>query len=650
MMKDYPGEPGAAGAAPANILKQLRDAERKISALEVGWHEALAFFDGDQYVEISGVTGRLERLETREGTASKPRHRHRRIRNRFTPTIVRESAMCSSRVPVFECNPINGDNLLTGEARLEEKVLLGAYQQFGLKNIAVDVMNYALVTGAGFTWAFFNPDRGRFLLPEEGKWLREGEIEIQVLHQGEVLWDGGAFEDSRWYCVRKALPLERVKDDPQYRGPKGLTADAQTGPFEARKGQEQRDLVFVYHYLERPCQKYRNGRYLKIAQGQLLAPEAPYPYKDPDGQVIDEPVLQYLPFVSRRHRARPMGMGEMLVPIQRDINRMISQILTIKDLAQAPQVFAPVGSLRQQLDSTPGAVWEYRPVSGLKPEWRAPMEVPSSMWRALDQALADWQDVSGQNQLPAGVESGSAIQAINERDADRRAAFISHLSSWYANLGERLLHLMRVHYTEERLMLVRGRFGTESIRAFRGSRLRPVKVRVAEGSIQPRTREAQKALIAQLIDKGLVDPRKAIAAMQAGTADSLIDSYELDVAKANREIQQLVASAEMQGRGVPMVDETADDHAVHLEVLSNWMKTEDYEMQKPFVQEAAKAHAQWHETALEKQKLEAAAQQTAAAEQLGAQNAAAPQAAGPKPMPSQPSLKTSAEGAKAAGF
>ena len=192
-------------------------------------------------------------------------------------------------------------------------------------------------------------------------------------------------------------------------------------------------------------------------------------------------------------------------------------------------------------------------------------------------------------------------------------------------------------------MIVRGRFGSESIREFKGTQLRPVRVRVAEGSIVPRTRDAQRMLITQLIDKGLVEPRKAIAAMQSGTADSLIDSYELDVAKANREIQQMVAISTFAGRGVPMVDETADDHEVHLEICTNWMKTEDFEMQPPFVQEAAKAHAQWHEIVLQQRQQEAQMQQTLASTQLGSANAAAPQS--PKPMPSQPSVKTSAEGA-----
>ena len=642
-MIEHKGTSGPGGKAPDHVIETIKVAQRKISALELTWHESLAFFDGDQYVEQSGVTGRLERLETREGTAAKPRHRHRRIRNRFTPAITRETALCSNRVPVFECAPINGDALTTGTARLEEKVLLGAYQQFGVKNIAIDVMTYALVTGAGFTWTYWNPDRGNFVANEGDKWLREGEVETQVLHQGEVMWDGGSFADSRWYCVRKAQPIKRVIGQYGYIGPANLEPDAQTAPFEARKGEEQRDLVFVYHYLERPCSEYRRGRYLCMVQGQLIRKEADYPYSDGDGNVIDEPVIEYMPFISRRHRARPMGMGEMLVPIQRDINRMVSQILTIKDLAQSPQVFAPTGSLRQQLDSTPGAVWEYRPIAGLKPEWRTPMEVPASMWRALDQALGDWAEITGQGQLPAGVESGTGVQAINEREQDRRASFISHIASWYSSYGERLLNLMRANYTEERLMIVRGRFGSESIRAFKGSRLRPVKVRVAEGSIVPRTRDAQRMLITQLIDKGLVEPRKAIAAMQSGTADSLIDSYELDVAKANREIQQMVATGTFEGSGVPMVDETADDHQVHLEVCTNWMKTEDFESQPPFVQEAAKAHAQWHETVLQQRQMEAAAAQSAAATQLGAQNAASPQA--PKPMPSQPSVKTSAEGA-----
>jgi hypothetical protein len=66
------------------------------------------------------------------------------------------------------------------------------------------------------------------------------------------------------------------------------------------------------------------------------------------------------------------------------------------------------------------------------------------------------------------------------------------------------------------------------------------------------------------------------------------------------------------------------------------------------VQEAARLHAQFHEQERLGKALQEGMLQSFAAQSMGASNAATPQAAGGKPMPSQPSMKTSAEGAQAA--
>jgi hypothetical protein len=637
-MKEYAGkESGPGGKADPMVCERISRAEQAISHLEPAWSEQLCFLDGEQYVEQHAVTGRLERLETREGGRGKPRHRIRRTRNRFTPAVIREVALCSARTPIYECDPLNGDALVTGEARLEEKCLLSVHQQLGIKQVAVRTMTYAKTNGAGFTWAYFNPALNG----------GEGEIEIDVLSQAEVLWDGGDFEKSRWFCVRKAKPVDQVTGHPDYVGPRPLEPDAQSASHETRKGNEARDLVYVYNYLERPSRDHPRGRWLQLVQGQVVRKPEDYPWIDADGSIVDEPVIQMLADFDPAHRARPRGMGADLVEVQRDINRIVSQIITHKDLAMSPQMLAPVGALRQKITTEPGAVYEYRPIAGLKPEWRTVPEIPASLFRSLDQALADWEEISGQSALPAGLESGSAVQAVNERDQERRALFVANLSAWYCRLGERLLSLMRVHYSQERLMIVRGMFGAESIVGFRGQKLRPVRVRVAEGSITPRTKEAQRALIVQLIDRGLVDPRKAIYALNAGTTDALIDAYELNVHKQRREIKQLIEMGQLRGAGVPMVDEEADDHPVHAEVIKMWMLTEDFEMQPPLVQEAARTHAEWHRVAAEVQQMRDMERTSSQAERLGMVNAGAPQNAGAKPMPSQPSVKTSAEGAQA---
>jgi hypothetical protein len=335
-----------------------------------------------------------------------------------------------------------------------------------------------------------------------------------------------------------------------------------------------------------------------------------------------------------------------MLDVQRTYNRTISQIVAYKNLVLNPQVFAPVGSLRQQLDDTPGAVWEFRPVGGMEPKWREMPDLPVGLFRTLDQCLADWEEITGQHTIPSTVESGAGVQARNERDETRRAVVVERLADAYSRLFQQMLYLMQKHYTEERLLIVQGRFGTSQVPRFKGAQLSGIaQVRVSPGKIAPRSKEAQQALIMGLIDKGLVDPQKAIMALNAGTADALIDSYELDRDKQMREIEQLVQMGRMEGQGVPMVDPIADDHEVHLDVLTDWMKTVDYELQPEIVKEAAQLHAQWHQQEAQAKQAQQLAMQGAAAEQAGMENAAAPQAPG-KPMPSQPSMESSLRAAQ----
>lgn len=633
---------GPLGGLDSMVLARRDRGRSSITAEEPKWHECLAFLDNDHYVETSAITGRMERLETRED-GNKPRHRVRLTRNRYTPAIINEASAVAARIPVYECDPINADPGPVGACRLGEKALLVAYDKVSLKNVALDMAQYALTVGAGISWTRWNPDVGEVVAMDGTNVIRQGALHIDVFHQGEVMWEG-EFYDAKYWFVRKAQPAEEVTSMKGYIGPSALQTDAMSAPYERRRGEEMKGLVYVHHYLERPTDKYPSGRWLQFVGDQLIA--QPQPYPDPKG----EPVLHWIPYLRRRHRNRPMGMGELMLDIQRTYNRTISQITAYKNLVLNPQVFAPVGALRQQLSEEPGAIFQYRPVAGLKPEWRDMPDLPVGLFKVLDQCLTDWEEITGSHQLPMGVDSGSGIQAVNERENNRRAVFLANVSDWYARVGMAMVRLMQQHYTEQQLMLIQGRFGTEMIDGFLGSQLYGIaQVRVSEGSIAPRTKEAQRALIMALVDKGLVDPKKAIQALNAGTSDILIDDYELDVEKQKREVQQLVQMGLMQGQGVPMVDEEADGHQVHLDVLHSWMKTIDFERQPAAVQEAARIHSQWHTQALQGQQMQQIQLQTAAAEQLGAQNAAAPQAPGAaaKPMPSTPSMESSAKAANA---
>jgi hypothetical protein len=88
---------------------------------------------------------------------------------------------------------------------------------------------------------------------------------------------------------------------------------------------------------------------------------------------------------------------------------------------------------------------------------------------------------------------------------------------------------------------------------------------------------------------GFVSPEAAMAAINGGTGEKLIESYELDVARANLILQKILAGPEVLF-AEPIVDPTQppswaprpfDNVGVHMHVFGDYMKTPDYDMQPP---------------------------------------------------------------------
>jgi Tfp pilus assembly protein FimV len=151
-----------------------------------------------------------------------------------------------------------------------------------------------------------------------------------------------------------------------------------------------------------------------------------------------------------------------------------------------------------------------------------------------------------------------------------------------------------------------------------------------------------------------------MAALWGGeSADKLIEGYELDVARINRIIQKIRDGSvlEMAPRdqenpltGQPIVDpmtgepsmvpgwmpDEQDDPVVWQAILSDWMKTEEYEQLGPEFQEIARHMLQGMRQLEAQKQMEAAAAQQAQAEQLGMDNASKPARTAPNPSMRKP--------------
>lgn len=609
---------------PSEVQARINRGKKRRDELKSGWAECLEFWRGNQYVYKSG--GRLNSLPTTvSASGGKPPHRVRLTRNLLIDAVATEVAFAMSRTPIYEVNPSTTDSEDVGAARLAEKVAVFGHDAWHLRESVERVVTSAVVQDEGFVWPYFDNTVGR---PIDNS-IAEGDIRLRIYGPEEVYWEPGIkFDDSRWHVIEQEQDRAQVAAMPDYNG-------------EELQGQkDNKNLILVTNYLERPSPAKPKGEWRTIAEGKEITPAKAYPACDAEGNPLDEPCLHKLSYILDPSNDRDMGLVRHALDPQRTYNDALSKASEWKNLCLNPKMMAPIGSIKAAPTDEPGSIDYYIPVAGMKPEWQNPPAIPNELFEMAEKARIEISELFAQGEIPSQVESGKGILAILERDQSRRAAFAARLAEFYSRLMRHCLCLVQRHYTEDRLLLIRGRFGTERIKDFRGAQLRSqVDVTVSPASVEPRTRQAIEQQVLAFADRGWISPEAAMSAIRGGGAEKLIESYELDVSRANRIIQLIReggADAAMalpnQPDGTPgFMPRKVDNPQVWKAVLSDFMKTEEFDSLPMDSQEIFNLIYDgivYNEQMQAAQQAELQAQQ---AESLGMENASKSQKAPPLP-------------------
>lgn len=636
-------------SVPAEILKRIERGKKQIDVRAPARNECMEFWRGNQYVYRTKENW-LVKQGVLLGEGGKPRHRVRTTRNLISPVVRQEVAYATQRVPSYQINPSTSDPDDVNAARIAQKVAQYGFDAWGVRQATEQAVTFAVVADEGFVWPYWDSNVPPFVKDGLGDTVGMGDVRLEVLGPNEVGWEPGVrYEHSRWFVVRRAMSVDRVKAMAGFIPGTKLLSDSK-GENSIGNGNQtnKTDLVMVTEYLERPTANFPTGRRYTIANGKIITPPEAYPFSDGSGGVVDEPVLHKLSYIVDPDSDRDQGLVRHLLDAQRTINDCTNKQLEWKNLALMPQVFAPMGafSKRQRLTDQPGAVFVYNPVNGLKPEWRPTPPVPAELSQLKAEALMDMNRIASQNDTPQDA-SGRALQVLIERDSNARQAFVARLSEFHSRLMRHCLTLVSQHYSEPRLVKINGRFGPESIKDFTGAQLRSqVDVTVFPESIEPRTRQALETRVMGYADRKWVSPEKAMAAIEQGTAADLVDSYELDVARAHRVIQQILAGPEAflgqpqqfgpDGQPVPafMPRPGIDNLQVHRSIFQDFAKTQEFELSADPVREAVLLYLQGLDWLEQQEQQKEMAKQAMAAQQMGMANAARGPSTGAPSAPS----------------
>lgn len=584
------------------------------------WAINHALYIGNQYATWSDSLRRM----TEAGQV--PRHRVRIVVNVIMPVVQTLVSMMLKTRPQATVVPASNELDDKNAARAAERILDYVNQDLDLPNLRLTAAIITAVKSACFVKVLWNPQAGPMLAavddetgepladpetaepmvnPQTGEPLRyqPGRVEVELCHPEQVLVDPQArtWRDVTWiiHTRRRDLAWLRARHtwgqwltnerDDEYgtleAQMNNLTASgsltAGLAPATPTEGARVNEL-----WLKPGCtfagRTWPRGA--RITQCQGFCDVDAIDYLNAPGA---EPDRDWHPFVMARFleagRFWPVGAPSNLAPLQREINRVTSNIIEHQRLMSRPKYLIPnsCSVSKNALTSEPGEKVYFNHLGGGKPEVMAMPDLPAFVPQLIEYMLQMVDFVSNQHgpsrgQTPTNVRSGIGISLLQEQDATDLGPLTQNWESFEQQLGRQILMRVSQYWNIERIVSVVGKDKQIESFAFKGADIgRNVDIRIQSGSGLPKSKAAQQALVTMLQQTQLYSPmipkqRRALLEMlELGTGDDFGRSEEQDRRWAEAENQMLM-------QGIQSQVQWFEDHAIHVETHIQHMKGDEY--------------------------------------------------------------------------
>lgn len=636
----------------AQRRKQLQDLR---SGDTRDWALNRAFLTGNQWSFYNGVRTQVESLPVEDG--DKPRYLVRLVSNQILPGVMAYVAMMTKTKPQIYATPDSVSHSDRKAAEMGERLYEYWWHEFQLTTKLQQALIHTTLSkgywkitwdkNAGKPMRFtINPEDGQPIVNDR---LRElfiqelrsaqidpsqfekrvhlGDIAVEVM-KGEDVWlsPGARVPEEATYAIcRHQMTPEQIKDAyGKTVQPDSLPTD-DDGAFTFgqirldKKSNNMVKSVYVGYFL--PSKAQPRGRVVAWTEGPYeILTDGPwdYPFNE----------LPLVGFPGQGDDDRPLVSDAR--PIQKELNRTLSQIVMHKNLTVKPQVFAPHNSLTTKLTGEPGAVFGYNPIGGLKPEWREMPSLPPSVFEILKDIqlrldrLFNLQAVT-RGDVPPNVEAGVAIDLLQEAAVDQVAPLIQRIEQSLARAGMMMAKLAQVYYIEPRLLKIKGAAGSNQVYHFLNADLQGGFTFHAEaGSGLPRTRAGRLARIDKLIQMQVMSPHQAAKELDLADMRSVTHAMAVDEDHATREHDKILHGVPLNPQAYrqwmfmiengqnpedgtalrdPMLAQqlqqkalvlptTYENAEVHQEVHQAYMKTTEFETLPEEVQAQYLTHAQ----------------------------------------------------------
>lgn len=654
------------------------DAMRKQrSKFEQQWHLNMAFYFGRQWVVINTKAINNTAGYVLQEPRPKDSWRVRAVRNRIKRAIRNEMTKLTKEEPQGYVLPASSEEEDRMAAIAAEAVAEYHVASSNFKAKRSQATFWTVLCGTGFLKTYYDP----VAKTEDGT-------------SGRVMYDGvSAFhifapylhlvdlEEQPYVCHARTVDASLIQTfyDKEIKPTTDSTSIMDQRFMQTLGIHQTTDSTLKQAYIKewwvKPCREYSDGAMFIYCDKTLLhmneKPVAP----EPDTQMalptfnhpgLPEPnpaVYPYehgkFPFQKIDHIPTGMFYAEStikdLIPVQKDYNRIRSQIIEHRNIATRPQWWMRKGSFNpKEFTSEPGIVIQVNP-GGDGPQRVEQPDLPQQISVEIDLNVREFDDISGQFEIskgrtPPGVEAASAIAFLQEENDTILYHTVASIEAAVQESGRQSLSLVHQLWSAERITRIVSRNNELESTLFKDINLAAgMDYRVVSGSMEPRSRAAKQAVISDLMKNNAIPVEKGLKYMYMSETNALFEEMQVDVNHARRENLYMAKGAilrkdtgevdeqtgepiyEIGARPVgppnPMTGQPTesvqyfvtvnkfDNHPVHYEEHARYMKSQQYEVLPPAVKKIFLDHLEEHE--LKMQEMYAQEQQTEQLEETG---------------------------------
>ena len=601
------------------VATQYKVAEGvKQSIIEESWM-AVAFFSGRQWARWNTTTRVLEEPQP-------PPWRVRMVLNYVQPTVEALVGKLTENRPGFIVLPATDDDDDAHSARQSEKVLDHVWDKIS-RNLKIhEFCKWMVSTGTAFlkVWwdstageeyefeaekevvEYIDEKTGEAVMPEpelKTERAKTGFPVVDVLSVLDVAWDPGAkdLEEARWVIHANSMHIDKVRDlwkkgkhvEPDYAHNADQYSASIIKEFAGQQGSEEKflDRVLVLEYFERSSPRHPKGRYIVTAGGIVLEQDDELPYGD-------------IPIVMARHITSPgklagEGVVKALIPAQKELNKSVSQRIENKNLHANPKWLVEKGSIeRHHFTDQPGEIVQYSRNATRPPQPMPPPPLSPEHRMIQEEQIAHIQAISGvsdimRGAIPSGI-SGRAIGLLSDIEQTQLGPTVRELEVAIQRSMARILRYWRDYMPIEQTIRVSGKAHALEVFKFHSSEIRSTDVKVESNSMLPKHPSYRREQIMQAFQVGLIgdpaDPQTRIMArkmMEFGDRDIIEGDNSRDRSYAREEIITLA-------QGLDADVQPWEDHMTHIDEHLSFMKSLEFRLLSPDVQENFTRHLAWH--------------------------------------------------------